>query len=78
MPTILIVDGFRFFFYASDQNEPCHIHVNKGDGIGKIWLSPQISIQYLNYFTKTEERKILDIVHVYQPYLIKQWYEFFQ
>ena len=78
MPTILIVDGFRFFFYASDQNEPCHIHVNKGDGIGKIWLSPQISIQYLNYFTKTEERKILDIVHVYQHYLIKKWYEFFQ
>ncbi|MEM7108864.1 MAG: DUF4160 domain-containing protein [Bacteroidota bacterium] len=38
MPTILLINGFRFYFYAGDRNEPAHVHVERGDGIGKIWL----------------------------------------
>ena len=36
MPTVLMIKGFRFFFYAEEGNEPVHVHVAKGDGEGKI------------------------------------------
>jgi hypothetical protein len=31
MPTVLVVDGFRFFFFSNEGFEPPHIHVEKGD-----------------------------------------------
>ena len=40
MPTVLLKDGFRFFFYSDEGSEPAHIHVKKGDAEGKIWLEP--------------------------------------
>ena len=27
MPTILRKNGFRFFFYSNERNEPPHVHV---------------------------------------------------
>jgi Domain of unknown function (DUF4160) len=32
MPTLLRIEGFRFFFYSSEGQEPPHVHVEKGDG----------------------------------------------
>jgi hypothetical protein len=26
MPTVLLLNGFRFFFYSNENNEPVHIH----------------------------------------------------
>ncbi len=37
MPTILRVDGFRFFFF-SNEHTPEHIHIEKGDSYAKIEL----------------------------------------
>lgn len=37
MPTLLNVDGFKFFFYAN-EHEPKHIHVMKNDDFAKINL----------------------------------------
>ena len=38
MPTILYIDGWRFFFYANERNEPIHIHVQKAEKECKYWL----------------------------------------
>ena len=38
MPTLLIKNGFKFFFYAN-EHEPRHVHVTKGDGYFKIELT---------------------------------------
>jgi len=35
MPTVLVVDGFRFFFWSNEGTEPPHIHVEKADAAGK-------------------------------------------
>src|SRR5262249_55675133 len=40
MPTVLIIQGFRFFFFSNEGSEPPHIHVEKGDGYAKFWLNP--------------------------------------
>jgi hypothetical protein len=40
MPTILRVNGYQFYFYAEEGNEPPHIHVAKAGFDAKFWLSP--------------------------------------
>jgi Domain of unknown function (DUF4160) len=30
MPTILRINGYRFFFYSNENDEPAHVHVEKG------------------------------------------------
>ena len=42
MPTVFRHDGFRFFFYSNegDPREPILVHVMKGGGEAKFWLSP--------------------------------------
>ncbi len=44
MPTVLLINGFRFFFYSNENNEPVHVHVTKGNADGKIWLEPVLNI----------------------------------
>ncbi|MCY7349391.1 MAG: DUF4160 domain-containing protein [Cytophagaceae bacterium] len=39
MPTIYSQNGFRFFFF-SNEHEPAHIRVEKGDGTAKFNLIP--------------------------------------
>jgi hypothetical protein len=77
MPTILLTDGFRFFFYSSEGNEPQHIHVTKGDANGKIWLEPEEKAAYLLNFTKAEEKKITEIVEMNIEYFKSKWNEHF-
>ncbi|MBC8167612.1 MAG: DUF4160 domain-containing protein, partial [Bryobacteraceae bacterium] len=38
MPTILYVQGWRFYFYSNEGNEPMHVHAVKGDAECKYWL----------------------------------------
>jgi hypothetical protein len=40
MPTVLRIGPYRFFFYASDGDEPPHIHVERDDKEAKFWLDP--------------------------------------
>jgi hypothetical protein len=40
MPTILFLNGFRFFFFSQEGSEPPHIHVEHGDKVAKYWLNP--------------------------------------
>lgn len=42
MPTVLRVDGYRFFFYRDEGNprEPPHIHAVSGEKSAKFWLDP--------------------------------------
>ena len=35
MPTVLTVQGFRFFFWSNESDEPIHVHVEKGGAEGK-------------------------------------------
>ena len=77
MPTILLINGFRFFFFSADGKEPIHVHVKKGDGDGKIWILPEPHPAYLIDFTAQEEKQIMDIVTEKKSIIIKKWNEYF-
>jgi hypothetical protein len=38
MPTVLFINGFRFFFYSNEGFEPQHIHIEKGNAVARFWL----------------------------------------
>jgi hypothetical protein len=40
MPTVLRWDGYRFYFFSNERNEPPHMHVDKGGRSAKFWLLP--------------------------------------
>ena len=40
MPRKTSDGAYRFTIYASDQGEPPHVHVHRGNRVGKFWLDP--------------------------------------
>lgn len=77
MPTIFIVNGFRYFFYSSENDEPIHVHITKGDSNCKVWLEPEISIAYMHGFNSREIRQIMEVIATEIVTLKKKWNEYF-
>lgn len=75
LPTVLKINGFRFFFF-SDEHTPLHIHVEKGDGYMRVELE-SLKVTNKQKFTKNEEKKALNIIKEHQEELIGAWNEYF-
>ncbi len=57
MPTLLIKNGFRFFFYISEPKfKTPHIHVERRSSgcIAVFWLEPYVSLQRSRGFNRKE------------------------
>lgn len=74
MPTLFIIFGLRFYFYA-DEHLPVHIHIKNGDGRAKINIEP-IEVVYNKGIKPQDIRKALGIVEIYQHEIIEKWNEF--
>jgi len=59
------------------MNEPAHVHIEKGDADGKIWLEPALSVAYFRGFNSAEQNDIIDITTTNLMNFIKKWYEHF-
>lgn len=77
MPTVLSVGPYRFFFYASDRDEPPHIHVERDDNVAKFWLDP-VRLQSSGGFSRVEINRIEKIVTKHQQDLLEAWNEYFR
>ena len=43
MPTILVIFGLRFYFFAN-EHLPIYVHLKNADGLAKIALEPEIKL----------------------------------
>ena len=77
MPNVLFINGFRFFFYSNENDEPAHVHITKGNANGKVWLEPNIAIAYMYGFTNAEQKNIMEIIGDNYATLINKWNEYF-
>ncbi len=77
MPTAVVIDGFRFFFFSNEGGEPVHIHVKRGDGEAKYWLEPQLNLAYSIGFKVQEEKEIFRLVTEHQDMFKTKWHEYF-
>ncbi|MGQ0734534.1 MAG: DUF4160 domain-containing protein [Acidobacteriota bacterium] len=75
-PTVLQSGPYRFFFFASDRNEPPHVHVKREGKLAKFWLAP-VRQAYKYGFSGTECNRIARIVRANEAALYKAWHDYF-
>lgn len=76
MPTVLLKQGWRLFFYYNERNEPPHIHAQKGDVDCKFWLvAERFEIQevYGYNLSPKDRRTIRQIIFENFDYLISEY-----
>ena len=74
MPTLLTIDGFKFFFYAN-EHEPKHIHIIKGGDFAKIEL---VSLRIVhNYMKPKDINKALALAATHKDEFERKWDEYF-
>jgi Domain of unknown function (DUF4160) len=75
MPTILKLNGYRFFFYSNDHN-PAHIHVEKGEGTAKFSLFP-VELVQSKRFKSSDISDIRKLVLENRDLFNTKWNEYF-
>ncbi len=76
MPTVLRTQGFRFYFWSREPNEPPHVHMDRAGASAKVWLQPVALASNAGYPAR-ELGVILALVRERQPELLEAWHEFF-
>jgi hypothetical protein len=77
MPRILFINGFRFFFFSNEQNEPPHIHIAKGEGYAKYWIEPDVALAENIRFNNHDLSEIRKIILENLEELKEAWHGFF-
>lgn len=75
MPTIMIVKGYRFFFY-SNEHLPMHIHIEKDFKTAKFNLL-NIELVYSRGFNASELKEIRNLVNDNVVLFKQKWDEYF-
>ena len=79
MPTILVIFGWRLFFYANEGNEPIHVHCRKGEMECKYWLNSEtyeLEEAFSFSLSSKDRREIRKIIFEHFDYIEEQWAEF--
>lgn len=76
MPTLFIIFGYRFFFWSNDH-EPIHVHISKGDAEAKFNVMPVELIDNFG-FKKSDIKLIESLIEENQEIITERWKEFFK
>ena len=76
MPTILRIGPYRFLFYANENREPHHIHVQRERMLAKFWLQA-VALASSVGFAAPEINRLLHLVNEHQSKFVEAWNEFF-
>jgi len=76
MPTVERINGFRFYFYSHEPNEPPHVHIDRGGATAKFWLDPVALARTVGY--KPQELTALSVlVRQNRERFLEAWHAFF-
>jgi hypothetical protein len=81
MPTILVVRGWRVFFYSNEAEEPVHVHARKGEAECKIWLlvdTYDMEEAWSHNLTPRLRREIRKIVFDHFDLILEEWEAHFE
>jgi len=76
VPTLLRLEGYRFYFYSHEPNEPPHVHVDKGKGMAKVWIETGALARATGLKAK-EIGRILEIVRDHRDPFLEAWHGYF-
>ena len=76
MPTLFYIFGYRFYFWSNDH-DPIHVHISKGDAEAKFNV---VNVELIeNYgFKKNELRLIESLIEENKEVIIARWQEYFK
>ena len=72
------VEGYSMYFWSEEGSEPPHVHVNKGDGHAKWWLTPTLREEYSYGFKKQERKRIRELITENHGTIIQAWNTHFE
>ena len=75
MPTVLRIDGYRFFFF-SDEHLPRHIHIEKAECYLRIDLEKMVVTDHYQISSK-EIKRVLALTQKHREKLLGAWDEYF-
>ena len=79
MPTVLMMAGWRLFFYANEGSEPIHIHCRKEERECKYWLDRErfdVEEVYAYNLSPRDRRDIKKIIFDHFEYIEQRWEKF--
>ena len=79
MPTVLLVTGWRLFFYSNEGNEPIHVHCQKAEKECKYWLDRNnfaLHEAYSYNMNSRDKRDIKKIIFEYFEFIEHEWDRF--
>lgn len=76
VPTLLLLDGLRFFFYSNEGSEPPHVHVEYGNGAAKFWLQP-VALAEVYAMKQQTLRQARLLVEKHQTVFLEKWNDYF-
>lgn len=76
MPTVLRAEGFRFFFFSNESQEPPHVHIEYGNKVAKYWLDP-VELASNQGFRAHELGRLRALVAQHRATFRKAWHDHF-
>lgn len=76
MPTIFILFGFRFLFYANDH-ELIHVHVVKGNISAEFTLFPEVELVENKGLKPAELKLVESVIEENKEIIAEHWNKFF-
>jgi hypothetical protein len=73
---VLVTQGYKFRFWASDRGEPPHAHVMRGEKMAKIWIQSG-TVEYNHGYDSPELNRIVKRTRQNQAKLLGVWNEYF-
>ncbi len=76
MPTVMRKDGYRFFFF-SDEHDPEHIHIEKGESYVRIEIE-SMKVTHRYKISSKEVNRLIKLVEQHKTELMEAWNEHFK
>lgn len=76
MRTVFRLNGYRFYFFSHEPNEPTHVHVDRDHASLKAWLA-LVELARNRGFRPREINVILAMVVEHRVTLLEAWHEYF-
>ena len=76
MPEVFRTEGYVFFFFANEGQEPMHVHVRRSGGYAKFWLMP-LTLAYAEGLKVRELARAEELVVAHKDEIRRRWHEVF-
>ena len=64
------------FFFFSEDHDPIHVHVVKGDDEAKIAIVPEIELVYNHGLKAQDVKRALKLAKMYKEEIIEAWNQY--